>query len=153
MPKTFKINHTYSTRSTCDYDQIISITIAKRTNCFVTTTDGKRLKATTDCEGNESVMPYGRYSMAPCVRAINGEYTQSAEDILLDEALTQQAQAEQWHRASEQRSDDISSACSLQQDIARLAKNLMTGVINDADCADHNLNVLAKAYKILAAAK
>ena len=53
----------------------------------------------------------------------------------------------------EKHSDDISSACNLQQDIARLAKNLMTGVVKDADCADHNLNVLAKAYNILAACK
>lgn len=65
----FEVGATYSTRSICDSDCIISITIASRTKCFVTTTDGKRLKVSTYHNGSESVMPWGSYSMSPTITA------------------------------------------------------------------------------------
>jgi len=66
--KTFKAGETYRTRSICDYDHVISITIASRTKCFVKTTAGKRLKV-AEYNGAEAVMPWGRFSMAPTITA------------------------------------------------------------------------------------
>lgn len=64
----FEAGKTYSTRSICDHDSIISLTIAKRTAKTVTTTTGKTLRIAI-YDGAEYVMPWGRYSMAPSVRA------------------------------------------------------------------------------------
>ena len=78
-PNTFEVGTTYSTRSICDYDCIISVTIASRTKCFVTTTDGKRFKVgTTYSTGSESVMPWGSYSMAPMITADDAENVYSS---------------------------------------------------------------------------
>ena len=65
---TFKTGNSYSTRSICEHDHVISITIAGRTKCFVKTTEGKRLKV-TEYNGAETVMPWGSYSMAPTITA------------------------------------------------------------------------------------
>ncbi len=65
---TFKTGNSYSTRSICDHDCKISITVASRTKCFVKTTDGKRLKV-TEYNGAETVKPWGTYSMAPIITA------------------------------------------------------------------------------------
>lgn len=70
MTKAFKIGQTYQTRSVCDHDCIISITVAKRTAKFLTTTDGKRLGIKIcPFDDVELVMPWGRYSMAPSISA------------------------------------------------------------------------------------
>lgn len=60
---------TYTTRSACDHDCIISVTVAKRTAKTITTTDGKTLRISTDHSGAECVKPWGSFSMAPVVRA------------------------------------------------------------------------------------
>jgi hypothetical protein len=67
----FQPNTTYSTRSICDYDTIISVCIAKRTEKTVTDTDGKRygIKVWDDVE---QIMPWGRFSMAPTISADKG---------------------------------------------------------------------------------
>ena len=66
---TFQTGKTYTTRSICDSDCVISITVAKRTAKTITTTDGKTLRISTDYTGTECVKPWGSYSMAPVVRA------------------------------------------------------------------------------------
>ena len=63
---TFTIGQTYYTRSICDSDCVIKVTIESRTKCFVKTTDGKRLKVSV-YNGVEQVSPWGKYSMSPKV--------------------------------------------------------------------------------------
>ena len=65
---TFTPGATYWTRSICDYDCIIKITIAKRTAKFVTTTEGKRLGVAI-WDGVEQVKPHGKYSMCAIIGA------------------------------------------------------------------------------------
>lgn len=67
----FQVGATYATRSVCDHDCIFSITVARRTAKTITTTEGKRLGIRPLSYGvaHESVMPYGRYSMAPIIDA------------------------------------------------------------------------------------
>jgi hypothetical protein len=65
---TFQIGKTYTTRSVCDHDCIISVTITKRTAKTVTTNKGEvfRVKEYDDAE---FIKPWGSYSMSPIVRA------------------------------------------------------------------------------------
>ena len=71
----FVVGKTYTTRSACDYDCIISATIAKRTANTVTLTTGymgrdqKTFRVSINCDGAEQFAPWGRYSMAPMIRA------------------------------------------------------------------------------------
>jgi hypothetical protein len=65
---TFEAGTTYATRSICDYDCIIAITIAKRTAKTITTTAGKVLRIAL-WNGVEHVKPWGSYSMAPMIGA------------------------------------------------------------------------------------
>ena len=67
--KQFEVNKTYSTRSVCDYDCIITLKVTKRTAKTVTTDEGKTLRIFQDSDGNEAVKPWGSYSMAPVIRA------------------------------------------------------------------------------------
>ena len=66
----FQEGRTYQTRSICDYDCKISVTIAKRTAKTLKTTDGKtfRIKLWND-KSCEYIQPWGSYSMAPMLRA------------------------------------------------------------------------------------
>lgn len=65
---TFEVGKTYWTRSVCDSECIITITVAKRTTKFLTTTEGKRL-GISSWDGGEHVKPWGTYSMAPIISA------------------------------------------------------------------------------------
>lgn len=71
----FVVGKTYSTRSICDHDCIISATVAKRTASTVTLTGGymgrdqKTFRVSINCDGAEQFAPLGRYSMAPMIRA------------------------------------------------------------------------------------
>lgn len=65
----FEVGKTYWTRSVCDSECIITITVAKRTAKFLTTTEGKRLGISSWEDGVEYVMPWGAYSMAPIISA------------------------------------------------------------------------------------
>lgn len=67
----FQVGATYATRSICNHDCIFSITVAHRTAKTITTTEGKRLGIRPLSYGvpHESVMPHGRYSMAPVIDA------------------------------------------------------------------------------------
>lgn len=64
----FETGKTYYTRSICDNDMIISITVASRTTKRIKTTEGKTLGVSI-YEGIEQVRPWGRYSMAPVIGA------------------------------------------------------------------------------------
>ena len=64
----FQVGRTYSTPSVCDHECIFSITVESRTACFITTTEGKRLKV-NEWDGAETVAPMGSYSMCPIINA------------------------------------------------------------------------------------
>lgn len=64
----FETGKTYFTRSVCDHDCIIRITVASRTAKTIVTTDGKRFRV-SEWSGVEQVKPWGSYSMCPVVGA------------------------------------------------------------------------------------
>jgi hypothetical protein len=70
----FEAGKTYSTRSVCDHDCIISVTIEKRTAKTVTATVRGEQKTfrVAEYDGAEFIKPWGSYSMAPIVRATDG---------------------------------------------------------------------------------
>jgi hypothetical protein len=65
---TFQIGQTYTTRSICDHNATFSITVKARTPAFIRTETGKFLRIKL-VDGIETVMPEGRYSMAPVIKA------------------------------------------------------------------------------------
>lgn len=68
MTTCFEAGKTYTTRSICDHDCIIKVTIAKRTAKTVTDDKGKTFRCGI-YEGAEFIKPWGSYSMAPIVTA------------------------------------------------------------------------------------
>ena len=66
--KKFEVGKTYTTRSIGDHGCIIAVTVARRTAKTITDINGKRL-GVFEYDGQECVMPWGRYSMAPTIRA------------------------------------------------------------------------------------
>jgi hypothetical protein len=64
----FESGKTYATRSVCDHDTIIRVTVARRTAHTLTTSEGKTLRISV-YNGVEQVKPWGSYSMAPIVGA------------------------------------------------------------------------------------
>lgn len=69
--KTFEAGKTYTTRSVCDHDCVISVTIQKRTAKTVTAEVRGEVKSfrVAVYDGAEFIKPWGSYSMAPIVRA------------------------------------------------------------------------------------
>jgi hypothetical protein len=69
--KTFEAGKTYTTRSVCDHDCIINVTIEKRTAKTVTAKVRGEVKSfrVAVYDGAEFIKPWGSYSMAPIVRA------------------------------------------------------------------------------------
>ena len=71
-PVAFAVGQTYMTRSICDWNCKIEVTIKSRTRCFVTTSErnraDQRLRVSL-WDGVEHVKPWGTYSMAPSVGA------------------------------------------------------------------------------------
>lgn len=68
----FESGKTYTTRSICDHDCIISLTVIKRTAKTITADLGHRgvkVLRIKDYDGEETVKPWGSYSMAPQIRA------------------------------------------------------------------------------------
>jgi hypothetical protein len=67
----FEIGKTYTTRSACDHDCVISVTIEKRTAKTVTATVRGESKTSrvAEYDGAEFIKPWGSYSMAPIIRA------------------------------------------------------------------------------------
>jgi hypothetical protein len=68
MTKTFEAGKTYATRSICDSECVISLTVASRTAKTIKTTAGKVLRI-SEYAGEEYVKPWGSYSMAPAISA------------------------------------------------------------------------------------
>ena len=69
--KTFEAGKTYTTRSVCDHDCVISVTIQKRTAKTVTAEVRGEVKTfrVAVYDGVEFIKPWGSYSMALIVRA------------------------------------------------------------------------------------
>lgn len=67
----FEAGKTYQTRSICDHDCIIAVTIKKRTAKTVTAKVRGELKSfrVAVYDGAEFIKPWGSYSMAPTIRA------------------------------------------------------------------------------------
>lgn len=68
MPHTFTPGRTYFTRSVCDSELVIRLTVASRTAKTIKTAAGKTLRIKV-WNGVEQVKPWGNYSMAPIVGA------------------------------------------------------------------------------------
>lgn len=64
----FQPGQTYFTTSICDSNCVFDLTVARRTEKTITTTEGKRLGIKVH-NGVECVMPLGSFSMAPTIRA------------------------------------------------------------------------------------
>lgn len=71
MTTQFAAGKTYSTRSIGDYDCVIAVTITRRTAQTVSALVRGKMKTfrITVLDGVESIMPWGRYSMAPMIDA------------------------------------------------------------------------------------
>lgn len=68
----FEVGSTYTTRSACDYDCVISVAVLARTEKTIKAECGHRGVRTlriTERNGVETVKPWGSYSMAPVVSA------------------------------------------------------------------------------------
>ena len=65
---SFVPGNTYTARSVCDHNCVISTTIASRTAKTVTTSEGKRFRVSV-WRDVEQFMPWGTYSMAPIMTA------------------------------------------------------------------------------------
>ena len=63
----FEAGKTYTTRSVCDHNCIIAVTIDKRTTKTVTA-NGRTFRV-AEYDGAEFIKPWGSYSMAPIIRA------------------------------------------------------------------------------------
>ena len=64
----FETGQTYYTRSVADYDTIVRVTVAKRTDKTIVTAAGDRLRINV-WNDVEQVKPWGSFSMAPIVGA------------------------------------------------------------------------------------
>jgi hypothetical protein len=71
--KKFIVGNTYSTRSACDYNCVFSFKVVARTDKSITIVgdllDKPARKKIRVYGEEESVMPYGSYSMAPVITA------------------------------------------------------------------------------------
>lgn len=74
----FNVGQTYATRSICDHNCIFKVTIRRRTAKSVWIDDPhtypskkivRREIGVDDRTGVETIMPFGRYSMAACIHA------------------------------------------------------------------------------------
>lgn len=65
---TFQAGKTYATRSICDHNCIIRVSVVSRTAKTIKTADGKTFRI-SEYQGVEQVKPWGSYSMAPIVGA------------------------------------------------------------------------------------
>lgn len=73
MTKQFETGKTYSTRSICDSECIVSIEVVKRTAKRITVLAGGKTKVlgigSYEIDGAEFVKPWGSYSMCPIITA------------------------------------------------------------------------------------
>lgn len=69
----FEIGKKYSMRSPCDHNCVWTYEVVARTEKTITITDGtevKRCKISKYSDSAEAVLPLGKYSMCPVLRAI-----------------------------------------------------------------------------------
>jgi hypothetical protein len=80
MTTQFEVGKTYQTRSICDHNCIVSVTVTKRTAKTVTGTVRGEVKTFRPYvyEGRETLRPWGSYSMCPIIRADDGVINQDA---------------------------------------------------------------------------
>ena len=71
----FTAGKTYATRSVCDHDCIITVTIQKRTPSTVQAVVRGELKVFRigQYDGVEFIKPWGNYSMCPILRASDAQ--------------------------------------------------------------------------------
>lgn len=76
---TFEVGKTYTTRSVCDHECIISVFIEKRTAKTVTTIihGEEKVFRIGKYAGSELIKPWGSYSMAPIISAQGDNHEQS----------------------------------------------------------------------------
>jgi len=71
--KAFEVGKSYWTRSICDYDCIIRMTVVSRTAKFITAEVGGKTKRlgvkVCSYDNAERCDPWGRYSMSPVISA------------------------------------------------------------------------------------
>ena len=68
----FIVGQEYSTRSACDYNCIFRFRVTKRTEKSIWIAehdDAPRMRRVEIYDGMETIYPYGKYSMAPILRA------------------------------------------------------------------------------------
>lgn len=68
--KKFEAGKTYTTRSICDHDCVISVTIEKRT---ATVRGESKTFRVAEYDGAEFIKPWGSYSRAPIINAKEGK--------------------------------------------------------------------------------
>jgi hypothetical protein len=72
-PATFQVGQIVSANSACDYDCVWTFEVVSRTAKFITLRDqgtGNTMRVGVRVyDGEEWASPFGRYSMAPVVRA------------------------------------------------------------------------------------
>lgn len=68
----FETGKSYICRSVCDHDCVWTFTVAKRTTSSIwILVDGEMVRrSVTVYDGNEIAYPFGKFSMAPIIRAI-----------------------------------------------------------------------------------
>lgn len=69
---TFSVGNTYTTRSICDHDTIITAEVLSRSAKFVTVKtqmDSAKRCGIRVIDGVETIRPWGSYSMCPIIRA------------------------------------------------------------------------------------
>ena len=72
ISKTFIAGRSYSTGSACDHNAIFEYTVISRSLTMIKIKSNdkeKRCKIYTDGDGIEYILPEGKYSMCPVVRA------------------------------------------------------------------------------------
>jgi hypothetical protein len=73
MTVQFQVGKTYTTRSACDYNCVFSFTVVARTDKNITIIgdllDKPTRRKVRVYGAEESCLPYGSYSMAPCISA------------------------------------------------------------------------------------
>lgn len=73
--KKFEVGKKYSMRSACDHNCVWEYTVIARTSQTITITDGKETKKCrinkvySNYDNREVILPLGRYSMCPTLRA------------------------------------------------------------------------------------
>lgn len=73
--KQFEVGKSYSMRSICDHECVWTYTVIARTAQTITITDGEEVKRCrvvkkiSEWSDQETIFPFGQYSMAPRLRA------------------------------------------------------------------------------------